>query len=840
MQTHGGLNAEEAIQASERRVYVELKVDWDRDGTYDHALSDLSPYVDNVVLDRNLTGSAPEEITLIEGGAAAELTWNLGGDHIGGWQWVREFSPYNGNSAFYNIGFVGAEVKYRIGIQTPLGVVWYEQFVGNIRQVTPNRQTDTVAFSALDRVELLRRPIFMTDWGVLDYQANGSPGELSTTIKTRLNGQLMKAHWVIDHALKHCNTSATPWRWPEPAESAFGKTMIYISGNSGIAPNIGWVDGSWQNQFPPDDTPALTVFQDWGQAHPLSDDPLTVGKRPQILRAQRDWGDDQNLYWAWDRDFLNDEAATSVLAFTLQLQDIAGSGWWLTAPTNTILMDYQPIEWRRVQVYIEGGWMGMRVMTTNPTTLVVSTYTAPGIDIAAAAGSADYIRCKFEYNPFSQQVRMTVGATTTGILSTGHSNWGTSFHESTGLLRLYRAVALQDIIVGAHSLGLISNPGEAGVAADYGAVLDKSLNDLSFLPDRRGAIAWDVITEVAAAEFGAVFWDEQGIFRFWNQDTLVAKKGQPVRTFNLDQVQGLQMTVTTDSIRNIISVVSKRGRVQKTIVYEAQGPDEYIAQDLPGFDPNITTLWLQNVVTPNSGRPPVYAHPDQTTGSYPVWTDFVQHGLVVQSYDNTLPGGPGWHHWSEVLPVRTFGLWMYRGPEGDTKLRYNEGYTTPQRFAIAEAFVNAYSPEGKNSAAFRWDGSKMSFFDDTTFSVTNDDSVADWGPQGLALSGDWYQEFYNRNGMLDKILERTSKPVPVTDAISVPGDPRLQLGDAVQIIDPDGFGELLQMQIFGINRTFSRDGGLVDTLTVELTDPTQIGVWDSAQYGRWDETFYWN
>lgn len=58
--------------------------------------------------------------------------------------------------------------------------------------------------------------------------------------------------------------------------------------------------------------------------------------------------------------------------------------------------------------------------------------------------------------------------------------------------------------------------------------------------------------------------------------------------------------------------------------------------------------------------------------------------------------------------------------------------------------------------------------------------------------------------------------------------------------DPDGFGEEMRLQIYGIRRTFDRDSGLSDTLTVELLRPPEVGIWDSPQYGRWDETFVWS
>src|SRR5690606_28179559 len=87
---------------------------------------------------------------------------------------------------------------------------------------------------------------------------------------------------------------------------------------------------------------------------------------------------------------------------------------------------------------------------------------------------------------------------------------------------------------------------------------------------------------------------------------------------------------------------------------------------------------------------------------------------------------------------------------------------------------------------------------------------------------------------------RTVEPIPTTDAITIAGDPRLQMGDTIEIKDPEGMGETLRVQILGISRTFSRDGGLEDVLTVELVRPSGVGIWDSEQYGISDDTFIWS
>jgi hypothetical protein len=119
-------------------------------------------------------------------------------------------------------------------------------------------------------------------------------------------------------------------------------------------------------------------------------------------------------------------------------------------------------------------------------------------------------------------------------------------------------------------------------------------------------------------------------------------------------------------------------------------------------------------------------------------------------------------------------------------------------------------------------------------------SVGKYGQRNYEASGDWYQEYYNSNGLVNVLLARTAKPIPTTDQIIIAGDPRLQLGDTIQLNDSDGLGEQLRAQITGINRKFSLDKGLTDVLTIELLRPAGQGIWDSSQYGRWDQSLIWN
>lgn len=809
MQTHGGPEANTAILAPERSMRWEIMVDWYRNGGFNHPMSDLSDFVDNIVVDRALAGAVPSEIMLVEGAAAAELSFEVGGFLPIGFfgpvaltepmNLVSVFSPFNGLSPLYNVDPMGCEITYRIGVDTAFGTVYYPQFVGNIRTISPNRRDNRVTITALDRVEKLRKPITHTDWGILDLQAN----------QGRVSGQLMHAHWMIDHCLKACDVSASPNRWPfdeeiRPPGFPNSRTQLFVSGNGGIAPNVGWVDGSRFNQFPDTDTyPAFLMYQDRGESNSLN---IETTKRPHILRAQRDYGNDRTNFWAADKNSVLN-ASSHVISFRLATEDYAGNRWFQTMPDSKILSLGAKND-RTLEVWVGSGQMWLRY--SDLATSGVWTTAKIAIPI-----TSPFVTCTalLNYN-VTEQIQLTVGSTVGAVVSCQNvRGWLTS--PEVGLIQLWRKLSLQDISYTSHDYN--NPPATALKGAKYGAVLDRSLNRLSFLPKRWGALSWDVITEIAAAEFGAVFWDENGVFRFWNQDTILSKKDQFVRTFNLDDVSGLEITNSTDSIRNIFSVKAKKARVQEGRVFEASGPDElYVA---PGQTVEVQ-IWVDDIVTPNSGQPPTY-EPPEFNSPLPKWNDSVNFGVMAQLFQGGI--------WTQISPASPWYGFMYRNADGSTMLKLYNGYGDPVRFA-----------DLNSGAAFRWDGSKMTQFDDQVFTIRDETSVSRWGPQGLELSSDWYQEFFSYGSFFNKMIARTARPIPATQNIEVAGDPRLQLGDAVKISDPGGLGEEMRLQILGISRRFSRDGGLVDSYTVEMTEPPRIGIWDSGQYGLWDSSFIWS
>lgn len=834
MQQHGGTPAADAIESSERRWYVELIVDWNRDGNFDHYLSDLSEYADNISVDRSLAGSAPPEIMLIEGASAAELTFDLGGHDIDNdnLNFVATFSPYNGLSPLYNLDPVGCEVIYRVGIDTTTGIVWYPQFVGNIRTITPNRATNTVSVTALDRVEKLRNPVQFPPWAI---------GNFSSLRGYNL-AQLADSQAIIDHCLRFGETSCTPSRpvyndefVRNPAQNSDLGVRFWLNGTGAPFPQVGFNAGDLSQGFPKSEDTGAPMYYQNGLPHPDSPNPEI---QPMSLSSlgpdNTGWTSSGTnsapylVYWGLDRN--NDAAFTShYIGFTLNNTGTNGK-WWRTVGNVTTVFQVHIGYHLKLMVTIANGAIRGEVRNYDTSAGVVTSWRGLSdldhhkIDIKFATGTTSPgVNGRFD-------LIINEGTTWSETIPDFSSHINGSFDPYTSYITVEHKVGLTDVYWGTRGsqtpivldVDLVHEVVRRPSA--YAAVLDRGLNKLTHLPVTSADDAWDIITEVASAELGSVFWDESGVFRFWNRNTIVDKQDTTWRTFSLDNVQGLQITNSFDSVRNIITSESTRGFSISEVAFDSSSVDEFY---IPGGATVKFIRYVDNVQSIGLNKVPRY-QTDFEAGPYPLWdNDGSYEGYVVQWFT----GGA----WSEDNG-RTSGVdvWVYGNEDGSFTIEIHNGYGDPARLATG-------GPTDSGSAALRVVGSVVHTDETAILTALDRDSIAIYGRRNMPLTGDWIQWQPDVvTSLLEYVLPRTIKPIPTTDAITVAGDPRLQLGDRVDIVDPQGMGELIGVQIYGTHRTYTKDTGLMDTHTVEMLAPPRIGIWDSAQYGLWDETFIWS
>lgn len=793
MQEHGGTAAEVAVTQGERSFHVQLLVDWDKDGLFNHELSDMSRFVHTATTDRSLENSN-----------AAELNVIVAGEDSAGRSLASIFSPFQTNSPFWVMDLIGCEVTYKIGLVTSVGVVWYPQFVGNIRSISPDRGLNNVEITALDRVEVLRKPVVVAPWAVSEQHiALG-----------RLEGQLVDSHFLIDHALRQCDVSTSPWRPITTAEaggSAWSGPQLFLTGNGGHIPTIGWMDNATEQEYPASEDGVL-AYEAIGEVHPDAPEPAV---KPDVFAAVGPRTDqDRLLYWVRDRDAING-LASHVLGFTLIQGGEQEPDWWSTMPATKVLACRSNDE-IEMQIWMEAGevWTEWSRGGVSPVLVVGPSVVIPAGDLCQIHVAWD------AFNAAGPIAYIAAGATNSGVVDLGSAiTFVGATDELAGFVDVGRQVAMQDIYFTSTNFGGIG----AGLAykpqaAKYAASIDRGLNRVSFIPEMGKPQAWDLIKQVAGQESGAAFWDEDGKFRFWNFDRIQDMRFDIVRDITIDDLTSLRIESTLDSVRNVYAIQKAKARSVLTVAYESQDVDEFY---VPPLTEKRFRLYLDDTQSPDPQK--MTRFKDVSTDSLFIWDDDVRHGYVFQM----LIGGV----WEEAVVGSTLGvdIYCYYDEDGSIVVKIYNGWAEPIRLARGD---------GDDSyPAFRMQGTKIVHYDDFTDVEQNNTSVAKYMPQTLDVSGPWAQEYIDYVGLIQKLLSKTSAPVPVTDNITLVGDPRLQLCDALRLRDVDGFGYRFDIQITGIRREYSLDSGLTDTLSVEML-PT-AGIWDDPVYGLWDETLIW-
>jgi hypothetical protein len=825
VQTHGGAPAAAAIEQTggKRYFYTSVLVDWARDGLFAHPLSDISSLVDEATWAQSITGSAPAEIMLVEGYAAAELQLTLRGQRDG-LPVVALFSTYNGNSPLYTVDLEGCEIVYKIGVETSAGTVWYQQFIGNVRYVSPARRAESVVITALDRAEKMRQPVRLPIWAVGSYQRDRGWRE----------AQLMESQWLIDHCLRTADASPTPMRPLIEGETRVGNNQFWMSGNGSWIPNIGYIDSARMQGFPKSEASGYDMHTLDGTPHPLvAAEAIAAGKRPAVLAAMGTdttgfrpsyWpqypGDTRNYSHYKQYHAINVEAmqlfASNWFGFRLVTRG-QNNTWWSGASGDVMRIRFGGL----MQAFLQFNAGQVRCRFEN----IETGYTAstPYITIPSGQDSVQ-IDCRIQPH---NEAQVLVDGANAGHGKTLLANYGGTIPEDAlqGTVYLFHRPGLQDVYWTQRNVGFsgvvttAQLEVEARKPAKYPAILDRGLNRLSVTPQSTYEDGWALASAVAAAELGAVLFDKDGVFRFWNRNTITGKQSTVVRTLDLDDLDDLGNTSSLDSLRNIVTADAVVASSDLARVFEAGEIDQFV---IPATTEMTFTFRVEDMAGIEVRKIPRYSTaPDSNVPD--AWTDAIDHGYVVQfeTADSV---------WQERNNFTSgVDIFAYVDEDYNLKIKIWNGYANDARFA-----TNGGSP------ALRIQGTKVFQLDNIQIVAKDTAAIQKFGPRNLPISGDWVQQQPGvTTGLVDYILDRSVKAIPVTDEIPINGDPRLEIGDTVEVQDPDGLGESLLLQILGIRRTVSRTGGCRDTLTVELIRPSLVGLWDSAQYGRWDTTLIW-
>ena len=336
------------------------------------------------------------------------------------------------------------------------------------------------------------------------------------------------------------------------------------------------------------------------------------------------------------------------------------------------------------------------------------------------------------------------------------------------------------------------------------ADLDEGALELAATPNVDGKTSWEALKEIAAAELGMVGFSESGRF-FFKRLSTVRNYGAPVATWSLDHVAGFSGSVALDSVRTVATAEV----TQATHVDSGLGADTPETTAVPSMlAPAVLEL------APTSGTPGTLL----VTGDKP-WVPTQRAVSIITLASgawNALTGMALCHDIDGVTRYTGSGVTAWWSPVSQTTWRLN--YFNTESFSVFTAWPRAWSTEGGATGVIPFDfraGSPAlwvngrSLPDDLPTQVLESESFyasSQWGRRVLNLGASpYWQNTQTVQAFLSTVLEGTQSPRPELADVTLPADPRWQLGDLVTLTDPLGLFPDIYAQITRIQVDLNRN-----------------------------------
>jgi hypothetical protein len=732
----------------------------------------LTDQVDSVTIDRTLTSDLPDAAQLVTGYAAAEATIVVGDvtPNTGLASAAAQYSPYNPASPLYGKQEF-APIAVQLGHRSTAGVETLPAFVGQVREIQ-SEADGTITISALDGAEKMRGPATLPVVVADDLTAVGDPNG----VRPGLNSQ-----WLVDWLARQGGFYASP---PPRAKCTFSATL-----HGSAMPEVGYPQNvSWDRPF---GTPSTSLSA-----------PFRQGKfglaLDSLAAATNDF-----LYLSYRPD--------PAWAITLNNGTTALFECWLYADAARLNLNATDgIQINLVGVLTGGGspQLTLGVVTGKLTAVLTrgtvnSAYVGPTIP-ADNAWHYAAIQTTISANGSTVdiQYRLDGSTTTRTALAAGGS--------------ITNNAALQKVEVGGNRYLPIE---AAQITAEDStaqwndsfvatAVLDAGLNQLVATPVvSTNTDRWQLLTDIVAAEYGTVMFDELGRLIFHNAE--YNRRNSTVVQVMTSRANMLAATVdrAKDQIRNHITATVKAPSIATAV-------DVFTPVAIPALPTGQTVTIITELDKPTFGV------------SGPLWLQPAPNfaGLTISScIANTAQDGSG--------SLITSGVTVYANVYNGTTVRLDCMNTNNFLVYLVFPVGSTVYPPTSPGLILRGHPIDWSTTSDTPIDIQDAASIAQYGEQGYDVpSSDWLQQASTVTGVLNTLLATVRKPHPILTNLQVVEDCRLQLADRVQLVDTDTgliLGE--EYVVTGI-RTERSDSGAEQSLTVrQLTSP---GGWVLGRAGR--------
>jgi len=789
-----------AQSASVRRINGVLEFDWNRDGNYTHAYSDLSKLaLSAVVDDSRLTSQLPSEIQSTTGYSSGELRVTLAGKRaFNEYNALQIFFPYNVTSPLVGLTLDGTPVRYSRKVRTSTGGTTVRQFTGFLRQYRINRKTGNVELICSDISDVSADLVTLPRWAVGQGYYTASDNFTSPIDGT----------WVYEEILRQAGRPTGPATPPG--------CVAYCSLNGSTLPSVG-------NML-------YTTAPNTHGVYAFAGDPWQQGKYGLAPQLQTNGiNDSRDATYAV---FGTNQVVTVVPGTTT----VAISFWHKsdgTAHTTNVDLNTHPYPggFSGVYLFLEGG-AGVTAFTIQKNGQAQSyTVKADGsvhwqADYDAQAAGWHYYHMLVTFTSTTLLWTLKIDGVTTTSLSVWQpiTPWayvgsGPGYRPPlTNIVQIYAGGPIQHAAIRWSGAG--STPyttGEENPPTRDGkplAYVERSALRLLWLPEVYKENAWSALTKLSAAELGATYTDVWGSIHCVPHSSLnadinaAAVSGTIVLTE--DQLQDLTIAPTLDARRNSVSISTTERHMVLDILWTQPDAQQFhvLLNQLAAVQ-----IQLDNAIAVNADPTTMYHQAIKPLTPYSKYTTVISAILDnAFSTDATTPTNTNvFADCQMALDQRSMTLIMTGG--------------TLSVSGSTGAYVGSYL--GGQDASTQISGTKYS--DPSVLSYTYEDltSIAHNGRRVLPLGeNDWIQTSSVAGVVAGAILVDTSVPLPVIDGVSLRADPRIELRDVYKVRVKGVTMPDLIAQVIGIKRS--------DTLTDSTDSPVlRIAVQPGA--AMWDD-----
>lgn len=779
MQNSGDAALAAAVDSRDRTIVYKVEVDWNKNGLYNHALSDLTTAVDVLQIQRDVNSTLPPETTLLEGFYSAQATIQLGGKQAGNAVRIAQsLSMWRTDSPLYGKPKTGYPVRAFIGHRLADGTtVTPQQFQGVILDVSVNSRAGTAVLTCDGGAAMTQARIDLPTYALTP----AASGNFNVGQSVRVNSQ-----WVIDYVLRRNGFYMTP---PAHARVFYSATL-----HGSVVPERGHGCYSWV-----------------GAGALRDEDPVYVSGRPG-------WGlayGGSPLWWNASYAMCDFTGYSGAQGQTLVIQCQVDT---TNAATAAIYSNQRGglVAHSTGNGYLDGVGVLLQLTTTRRMELNIyrnGSLVASVLGTTLASGWQDvWVELELGTPYSASTIRWPDGTSTAVNLS------GMTSTPPNGALLYGNVVTFGQLPM--HDLQISDRTGLATQATIYNAAtwvpkvqLDPGLNEVTGLPLRRGVNSWDLLKEVVGAEFGVLGFTEAGVPFFRNRNTVRRSTLTVVKTIDdTKALTDLSMTEQSTSVRNSITFSYARRLMDGplsspdvwSVLWELDDPAGIL------LAPGATSL---DLVLDKPGIVFTSLFPAQYTTAQ--WNDPAQATNTNHGFATTTPNG------TAVTSGITCNAIIPLSPR-DT------GISDLLRVVIVNttnSYVHFKTTDGR--AAFRIKG--LAFYDGDAVNggMKRAGAIAADRERVLDLgSNDWYQMVMPLQKIASSLLKDLQAPVPVLDQLPTVGDCRLQLQDTVSVADATSLGGPMFCGIVGINRSLQVSGDsqvkLSDSLTVRpVAAPTK-------------------